>query len=92
MALATRSPCRARAAGRWIGFDNAHGAPAKGPRLKRGPKAIDHWHRTQTDEGRAYAFKDAETLICDFFDEVERALKEHGVAFEAVGEDEGSPQ
>jgi len=69
---------------RLIGFDNAHGAPAKGSRFGKRPKAMDHWHRAETDEGRPYDFKDAETLIDDFFDEVERVLKEHGIAFETV--------
>lgn len=45
---------------RLIGFDNAHNVPAKGSRFKKRPKAMDHWHRTGTDEGRPCAFKDAE--------------------------------
>lgn len=69
---------------RLIGFDNAHGVPAKGSRFKRRPKATDHWHRTETDPGRPYSFKDAETLIDDFFDEVERVLRERGIPFETV--------
>ena len=48
---------------RLIGFDNAHGVPAKGARFKKRANAMDHWHRTKTDEGRPYAFKDAETLL-----------------------------
>lgn len=39
----------------------------------------DHWHRTETDAGRPYQFKDAETLLDEFFEEVERVLHEHGV-------------
>jgi hypothetical protein len=74
---------------RLIGFDNAHNVPAKGSRLKKRPKAMDHWHRTETDEGRPYEFKDAETLIDDFFDEVERVLKEHDIPFETVEAKEG---
>ena len=74
---------------RLIGFDNAHGVPAKGARFKKRPKAMDHWHRTEADEGRPYAFKDAETLLDDFFDEVERVLTEHGIPFEVVGVTEG---
>jgi hypothetical protein len=31
---------------------------------------------TATDEGRPYRFKDAEKLIADFFDEIERILRE----------------
>lgn len=74
---------------RLVGFDNAHGVPAKGSRFKKRPKAMDHWHRTETDDGRPYAFKNAETLIDDFFDAVERVLKEHGVPFETVEVKEG---
>lgn len=64
---------------RLVGFDNAHGVPAAGSRRKRRPAAHDHWHRTEEDPGRPYAFKDAETLIDDFFDEVERVLGERGI-------------
>ena len=74
---------------RLSGFDNAHSVPAKGARFKKRPKAMDHWHRTETDEGRPYAFKDAETLLDDFFDEVERVLTEHGIPFEVVKVTEG---
>jgi hypothetical protein len=64
---------------RLVGFDNAHGAPAAGSRLKGRPVASDHWHRTGSDPGRPYGFKDAETLIGDFFEEVERVLRERGI-------------
>lgn len=64
---------------RLVGFDNAHGVPAAGSRLKRPLAVNDHWHRTENDPGRPYAFKDAETLIDDFFDEVERVLGERGI-------------
>ena len=74
---------------RLIGFDNAHSVPAKGARFKKRPKAMDHWHRTETDEGRPYAFKDAETLLDDFFNEVERVLTEHGIPVEVVEVTEG---
>src|ERR1700733_7867952 len=74
---------------RLVGFDNAHSVQPKGSRLKKRPKAMDHWHRTETDEGRPYEFKDAETLIDDFFDEVERVLKEHNIPFETVEAKEG---
>lgn len=65
---------------RLIGFDNAHRVPAIGSRFKRAPQSNDHWHRTENDPGRPYDFKDAETLIDDFFGEVERVLGEHGIA------------
>lgn len=74
---------------RLVGFDNAHSVPAKGARFKKRPKTRDHWHRTETDEGRPYEFKDAETLIDDFFDEVERVLKDRGIPFETVEVEEG---
>jgi hypothetical protein len=50
---------------RLVGFDNAHGVPARGSRFKRRPEANDHWHRTETDSGRPCAFKDADTLLQD---------------------------
>src|SRR5262249_23807940 len=69
---------------RLVGFDNAHRAPAAGSRLKRAPEARDHWHRTEDDPGRPYVFKDAATLIDDFFDEVERVLRERGIGTDVV--------
>ena len=69
---------------RLVGFDNAHGVPVKGSRFKPKAPASDHWHRTETDPGRPYQFKDAETLIDDFFDEVERVLGERGVGTTVV--------
>ena len=74
---------------RLIGFDNAHRVLAKGARFKNRSKAMDHWHRTETDKGRPYAFEDAETLLDDFFDEVERVLTERGIPFEVVEVKEG---
>jgi hypothetical protein len=74
---------------RLVGFDNAHGVPARGSRFKAVPEASDHWHRTGNDPGRPYAFKDAETLINDFFDEVERVLGERGIETKVVGVEEG---
>jgi hypothetical protein len=64
---------------RLVGFDNAHGVPAAGSRFKRRPAAGDHWHRTENDPGRPYAFKDADTLLQDFFREVRRILASRGI-------------
>jgi hypothetical protein len=50
-----------------------------GPRIKRRSAATDHWHRTENDPGRPYVFRGAVTLIDDFFDEVERVLRERGI-------------
>ena len=69
---------------RLVGFDNAHGVSAMGGRFKRKPRASDHWHRTETDPGRPYRFKNAETLIDDFFDAVERVLAERGIGTTVV--------
>ena len=73
---------------RLVGFDNAHNVPATGSRFKRHGRAGDHWHRTEKDPGRPYAFKDAESLIDDFFNEVERVLTERGVSLRVIGEEE----
>jgi hypothetical protein len=36
------------------------------------------------DPGRPYEFKDAETLIDDFFDEVERVLRDRGIGLQVT--------
>ena len=69
---------------RLIGFDNAH-------RVARGVRTgeMDHMHRTEHDPGRPYAFVDGETLIGDFFREVERVLTERGIGTDVTSvEDE----
>lgn len=67
---------------RIMGFDNAHTArqPGRGSR----PVASDHWHRTEDDPGRAYAFTTADQLLADFFAEVRRILAEHGISEQVV--------
>ena len=67
--------------GRLVGFDNAHRV---GTRRKSQPRAGDHWHRDPSDPGRPYQFEDAETLLDNFFDAVERVLKERGVGMTVV--------
>jgi hypothetical protein len=75
---------------RLIGFDNAHAVAPTGGRYRKSKViATDHWHRTEDDRGRPYAFKDAATLIDDFFGEVERVLTERGIPFQAVEATEG---
>ncbi len=63
--------------GRLIGFDNAHPVrQSRGPGGKaRGP--LDHKHRMETV--RPYRFKDAATLLEDFWAEVDKLLRERGV-------------
>ena len=74
---------------RLVGFDNAHGVPAVGSRFRQQPQASDHWHRTETDSGRPYEFKDADLLLRDFFQEVRKVLAEHGVSESIVRVEEG---
>ena len=69
---------------RLIGFDNAHGVAAVGSRLKKRSQVSDHWHRSEGDVGRPYEFKDAETLLEDFFNEIERVLRERGIGTAVV--------
>jgi hypothetical protein len=58
--------------------------------LKQRPHASDHWHRAEGDAGRPYAFKDADTLLQDFFREVRRVLTDRGVSETVVSvEEEG---
>jgi len=73
---------------RLVGFDNAHDVPPRGSRFKRRGEASDHWHRTEKDPGGPYVFKDAETLIDNFFDEVERVLGERGLGSRVIGAEE----
>jgi hypothetical protein len=64
---------------RLVGFDNAHPVGSVGGRYKKKPVAADHWHRTENDPGRPYRFVNAERLVDDFFDEVERVLTQRGI-------------
>jgi len=76
---------------RWsrrVGLANAHSVPATGSRLRSRPTASDHWHRGEGNPGRPHVLKSAETLIDDFFDEVERVLGERGIAIRAFDMEE----
>ena len=70
---------------RLVGFDNAHGVPAKGPRFLERAVERDHWHRTSEDPGRPYAFTTADQLLADFFGEVRNALAMRGIGDAVVG-------
>lgn len=63
---------------RLIGFDNAHGVKPAGSRFKHAGKKFpyDHRHRHALDEGVLYEFDTAFQLVSDFYDEVDRVLKE----------------
>src|ERR1700730_9064662 len=61
-----------------------HTGSVKTSRFKKQPHAGDHGHRTERDPGRQYRFNDAETLIDDFFNEVESVLRERGIGMTVV--------
>lgn len=69
---------------RLMGFDNAHIVSPVGSRFARRRLEADHWHRTSEDPGRPYQFKDAASLVFDFFAEVERILSEKGVPMDVT--------
>jgi len=69
---------------RLMGFDNAHGVPVGGSGFTKRRVEADHWHRTESDQGRAYVFTDAATLVFDFFAEVERVLAERAIATDVL--------
>jgi hypothetical protein len=65
------------AGNRFVGFDNAHAvAPTGGP-ARRSRQRYDHRHRLHTV--KAYDYKDAATLLADFWGEADRMLRERGV-------------
>ena len=66
----------------------AHGVTGTGPRFGKRPEVRDHWHRTEDDPGRPYRFTDAETLIDDFFAEVEHTLRERGIGTTVIAVEE----
>lgn len=62
---------------RLVGFDNAHAVTSTGGPGGRRSRARDHRHRLKTV--RPYEYKDAATLLLDFWAEVESVLDERGV-------------
>ena len=77
---------------RLVGFDNAHGVSARAGRFKRPMTEYDHWHRTESDPGRPYAYVDAVNLLDDFEAEVRRVLSERGIGSTVVSvEGQGGP-
>ncbi len=62
---------------RLMGFDNAHPVRNRsGPGGKTG-LTFDHKHRVKTV--RPYEYKDAATLLADFWSAVDAALREKGI-------------
>jgi Family of unknown function (DUF6516) len=62
---------------RLLGFDNAHAISSGGGPSKRASGTHDHRHRRGTT--KSYEYRDAATLMRDFWNEVDSVLKEKGV-------------
>jgi hypothetical protein len=62
---------------RLVGFDNAHSVRLRSGPGGKSPAARDHRHRGS--RVRPYAYRDAASLLVDFWAEVEAVLKERGV-------------
>jgi hypothetical protein len=67
---------------RLVGFDNAHRIGRRGAHAV----ATDHWHSERRESAQIYPYEDAATLIDDFFNEVEKVLKQRGVKFVVIQE------
>lgn len=61
---------------RILGYDNAHSVKPKKFKYAGRKLAFDHKHRHVSDKGVPYEFRNAQQLLVDFFDEVDRVLKE----------------
>ena len=62
---------------RLVGFDNAHAVRERHGPIGRRRQARNHRHRLGTV--RRYDYKDAATLLADFWSQVDAVLKEKGV-------------
>jgi Family of unknown function (DUF6516) len=63
----------------FVRFDNAHAVAHRGGRFVKTLEAYDHWHRSEGDRGRPYAFTTALQLLDDFWREVKRVMTERGI-------------
>jgi hypothetical protein len=67
----------AKSGERLVGFDNAHPIAAQsGPAKRSKKRSHDHKHRLRTV--RPYEYRDAESLLIDFWAEVYAVLAERG--------------
>ena len=63
---------------RLVGFDNAHPVRSRsGPGARSREQPNDHKHRLQSE--RPYDYRDAASLLVDFWAQVEAVLAERGV-------------
>ena len=56
-----------------VRYDNSHAPLVPG---RPGPEAHDHWHRHGSLATVPYAFRDTETLLADFFADIDAFLPE----------------
>ncbi len=62
---------------RILGYDNSHAVKPSGGYKYAGLRLpYDHRHRHSEDKGIHYEFRDVHQLLADFFEEVDRVLKE----------------
>lgn len=61
---------------RILGYDNAHAVEPLKKRFAGRRLEYDHVHRHAKDKGVAYEFSSAGQLLTDFFNEVDKVLKE----------------
>lgn len=66
-----------RQGNRVMGFDNAHPVVTGSGPGRRRPTILDHLHRGATV--KPYAYRDAASLLADFWSEVDSCLNERGV-------------
>jgi hypothetical protein len=62
---------------RLVGFDNAHAMRHSSGPAGKAKTAYDHKHRVRSI--RPYEYRDAATLLADFWAEVDAVLKEKGI-------------
>ena len=60
----------------YLVFDNAHGVklPKKG-RFTGSVYQYDHQHKSATDKGSPYEFKDCYQLVTDFFEGIDKTIE-----------------
>jgi hypothetical protein len=60
---------------RIMGFDNAHAIEYGSKRNVAPKRSFDHWHQDESNKMMPYDYKDAEKLIFDFWNAVDKKLK-----------------